>query len=72
MSFHSLSFNTLRALSISMVQWIRSAKEMQYNVWVFNFLLCYLNEAHDSNHFKVRHVKIGMTLEMSEEFTVSI
>jgi hypothetical protein len=31
-SLYSLSFNTLRALSISIVQQIRSAKEMQYNV----------------------------------------
>jgi molecular chaperone DnaK (HSP70) len=37
---------------------------------VFDFLLCRLNKGDDSD--KVRQVKIGMTLETSGEFTVSI
>ena len=37
---------------------------------VFDFLLCRLNEGDDSD--KVRQLKIGMTLETSGEFTVSI
>ena len=37
---------------------------------VFDFLLCRLNERDDRD--KVRQLKIGMTLETSGEFTVSI
>ncbi|KAL3823236.1 hypothetical protein ACHAXA_003515 [Cyclostephanos tholiformis] len=39
---------------------------------VFDFLLCRLKGEDNSNHDKVRQVKIGMTLQTSGEFTVSI
>jgi hypothetical protein len=39
---------------------------------VFDFLLCRLKGKDGSNHDKVRQVKIGMTLQTSGEFTVSI
>ena len=39
-------------------------------IGVFDFLLCRLNERDDRD--KVRQLKIGMTLETSGEFTVSI
>jgi hypothetical protein len=43
------------------------------SIIVYSLQLDYhINEAHDSNNFKVRHVKFGMTLKMSKEFTVSI